>query len=150
MVATGDTSTSTVTGGDTPAMDNGPKSDSTADSNAAADDGAGAVERPAGSRPTSWILEQPGDRYTIQLISTLKNDTLERFIAAHQLNGQTAYFRKRVNGRTWHTLIYGLYPDIAAARAAIADLPEEVRRGKPWVLGIASVQQTINDFNNTP
>ena len=106
--------------------------------------------QPAGARPTSWILEQPADHYTIQLISTRKDDTLPAFIDKNRLNGETAYFRKRVNGQTWHALIYGVYPDTAAARAAIEELPDGARRGKPWVLGIATVQKTINDFNNTP
>ena len=105
--------------------------------------------QPEGTRPTSWILEQPADQYTIQLISTLQDDTLPAFINRNQLSGQTAYFRKRIKGQTRHILIYGVYPDTATARAAIEELPDAVRRTKPWVIGIGSVQQAINEFNNT-
>jgi len=106
--------------------------------------------QPAGTHPATWILEQPADQYTIQLISTVKDDTLERFIETNQLRDKTAYFRKLVNGRTRHTLIYGIYPDITAAKAAIAELPESVGRSKPWVLGISTVQKAIKEFNDTP
>jgi len=106
--------------------------------------------QPAGARPTSWILEQPADQYTIQLISTQKDATLATFIDSNRLSGQTAYFRKRVKGQTWYALIYGVYPDIAAAKAAIAGLPDGARRSKPWVLGIGTVQKAIKEFNNAP
>ena len=117
---------------------------------AARGDDTVTMGQPAGSRPTNWILEQPADHYTIQLISSLKDDTLPAFIDRNHLSGQVAYFRKRVKGQTRHTLIYGVYPDTAAARAAIEELPDAVRRSKPWVLGIGSVQKAINEFNNTP
>lgn len=103
-----------------------------------------------GARPTSWILQQPADQYTIQLISTQKDATLQHFIAANHLDGKTAYFRKRVKGRTWHSLIYGVYTDTASARSAMSQLPEPVRRSKPWILKIGSVQKAINAFNTTP
>jgi len=102
----------------------------------------------AGAQSSDWILNQGSDQYTIQLISTLKDDTLSQFINHHNLNNQIAYYRKRVNGQVWHTLVYGIYSNISDARAAIDNLPESIRNGKPWVMRLDAVQNAIKNFNS--
>jgi len=104
----------------------------------------------AGTHSTGWILQQPADHYTIQLISTVNDATLSRFISRNKLDEQVAYYRKTVNGRTWHALVYGVYASASEARAAIANLPAGISNNKPWALNLEAVHQAINDFANNP
>jgi len=106
------------------------------------------IPHPVGTHTTSWIMQQAADHYTIQLISTAKDETLPRFITSNKLDDRVAYYRKQVNGKTWHALIYGVYPSATEARAALAELPESLQRSKPWVQGIKAIQQAIEDFSN--
>jgi len=106
--------------------------------------------RPSGTLPSSWIKQQPADQYTIQLVSTVDSDTLTQFIKRHKLADQVAYYHKKVNGKTWHALVYGVYPSVAEARQAVAALPTALRNNKPWIQGIQTIQQAIDDPANNP
>jgi len=104
---------------------------------------------PAGTLPSSWMKQQAADHYTIQLISSVDRDTLVRFINRYKLADQVAYYHKKVDGKTWHALVYGVYPSTASARKAIAELSAKLQRNKPWVQKLGTIQQAIDDPANT-
>ncbi len=101
-----------------------------------------------GAQSSNWLLQQPSDHYSVQLISTHSDDTLSEFIRHHQLEDQVAYYRKQVNGKTWHTLVYGVFSSIENARTAITGLPDSIQSGKPWVVSMATIQNAINTIGN--
>jgi len=101
-----------------------------------------------GAQSSNWLLQQPSDHYSVQLISTHSDDTLSEFIRHHQLEDQVAYYRKQVNGKTWHTLVYGVFSSIEDARTAITGLPDSIQSGKPWVVSMATIQNAINTIGN--
>jgi DamX protein len=103
---------------------------------------------PAGTHSSAWIKRQPADHYTIQLVSTVEKETLNPFIRHHKLDDRVAYYRKNINGKTWHALIYGVYSSTAEARAAVSELPDELSNNKPWIQKIQTIQQAIDDFSN--
>ena len=107
-----------------------------------------AESNPPGTHSSAWIKQQPADHYTIQLVSTQDKDTLNHFISQHKLDDQVAYYRKRINGKTWHALIYGVYPSTADARAAVATLPAALGNNKPWIQKLQTIQQAIDKFAN--
>lgn len=81
--------------------------------------------------PEEWIRLQDPTAYTLQLASSKNSDLIQRNYYAYQLEGQGGYFLNKTNHR--HILIFGSYPSVASARAAIGQLPEALRQWKPWV-----------------
>lgn len=97
----------------------------------------------AGAMDGNWLLQQPADHYTLQLVSTLKKSPLEKYIARHQLQGKVAYFTKSIDGKTWHSLVYGSFASTAEAKAAINELPASIQNERPWVQNMQNIQQQI-------
>jgi len=99
-------------------------------------------------RDFRWLNERDGSHYTIQLLSTLKEQPLLNFIKDKQLQNKTAYFKKDINGTIWHTLVYGEYPDAKTARSSINKLPDFLRASQPWIQNISTIQQDIKNFSS--
>jgi len=100
-------------------------------------------------RDFNWLNGRDSSHYTIQLLSTLKEQPLLNFIKDNKLQNKTAYFKKDINGTIWHTLVYGEYPDADTARASIKGLPDFLRASQPWVQNIKTIQQDIEKFSST-
>ncbi|MBI5450006.1 MAG: outer membrane protein assembly factor BamD [Gammaproteobacteria bacterium] len=90
-----------------------------------------------------WLLEQRPARYTLQLLTLSDEHAVQRFIAEHHLGKKAVYYRKNINGARVYSLTYGSYDGPKAARAAINELPDAVRRNQPWVIQLDAVQQAI-------
>lgn len=101
-----------------------------------------------GINRAAWVMAQNPGYYTVQLLSTLKEQPLIDFIHRNHLESTTAYYKKTHAGQTWHTLVYGAYPSTAEARAAIDNLPSSLREYEPWVQNISAAQQAIQQFRN--
>lgn len=122
---------------------------------AKADQPATATPTPAQTPPANdtpsphredWLLTQPGDRFTLQLLGSRSESSLQSFIARHKLDvDEAAYYRGLHQGTAWYVLIYGSYPDKASALAARDKLPAPIRSGKPWPRSLESVQTAIRD-----
>lgn len=96
--------------------------------------------RATGPRQEDWLLRQPANAYTLQLLATANRRALLDFVRRHGLQNQAAYVTGRRNGRPWYTLVYGVYPDRTAALGALAGLPAAVRAQHPWPRRLGSVQ----------
>jgi DamX protein len=90
-----------------------------------------------------WIREQPAGYYTIQVLGLSDLQALRRYGREQGLDMELAWFRTLRDGQDWYVLVAGRYPDAEAARAAIAGLPEAVRRHQPWVRSFGSVQEAM-------
>lgn len=121
---------------------------------AATPDGATPAARPdaSGSEPSpattphreDWLLQQPSDHFTLQLLGSRQQASILRYIRANGLDpARSAYYRGVFQGGDWYVLVYGAYPDRAAALAARAQLPARVQREKPWPRSLADVHQAI-------
>jgi DamX protein len=80
--------------------------------------------------------------FTIQIMGVRAPQLLETFIAENHLSDAT-YYRTKLNHQDWYVLVYGNYPSSEEAKAALAKLPEEVRRQQPWVRSVDGVRQAI-------
>ncbi|QLH41574.1 MAG: SPOR domain-containing protein [Coxiellaceae bacterium] len=47
------------------------------------------------------------------------------------------------NNKPWYVLIYGNYASPQAAKAALDQLPKNLKQLKPWVRPLSSVQSAI-------
>ena len=90
-----------------------------------------------------WLLHADPEHRTLQLMGSRKEQTLERLAARHDLADGAAIYEIEYRDGPWYVLVYGEYPDEAAARAALANLPPEVRRLRPWVRSLGQVLAEI-------
>jgi outer membrane protein assembly factor BamD len=93
-------------------------------------------------RSEDWILRQDGEAWTIQLFGTGNEQALLSFIDRHGLD-EAALFRSTRNEGPWFTLIYGVYRDTDAARAAAERLPRIVLGEQPWIRKLSAIQAII-------
>ncbi|MBI6547812.1 SPOR domain-containing protein [Xenorhabdus lircayensis] len=88
------------------------------------------------------LLEAPANRFTLQLSSASRSDTLIAFAKKHNLTNYNVYETKR-DSKTWFILIHGNYSSVSDAKSAISSLPVEVQAKKPWVRKLQQVQQDL-------
>ena len=91
----------------------------------------------------AWIKVQSGSRYTLQLVAGSSRDTVQAFVGQHRLTGLAAVYQTTREGQPWYVLVYGVFDDQRQAQAAVANLPPEVQKMKPWARSFASVQTDI-------
>ena len=71
-------------------------------------------------------------RYGLQLTAAHGEEAVRAFIEHHGLSGRAIYFRSWHEGRPWFCVLYGTFPDEAAARAARDRLPAGLRPEETW------------------
>ena len=92
-----------------------------------------------------WLLQQDPGEITLQLLGSREPASISDFIRRNDLDpGQCAFYKGRYRNADWYVLLYGLYPDKAAALAARSSLPDRVQKAKPWPRSLKSVQDSIN------
>lgn len=84
-----------------------------------------------------WLRETPVDRYSIQLLTASEADAagMEAFLqrAAEVVDLRQVYvYRWRANGRFSYAITYGTYGSLPESRAAIPQLPAQLRTFKPF------------------
>jgi septal ring-binding cell division protein DamX len=110
---------------------------------------AGAI-KPAGNQriaiietPEEWILAQNPNYYTLQLASSTRKKLIEKYYGQNDLRGKAGYYKNRRQGEDWYALIYGAYPSVSEANAAIQTLPKDLRKWSPWVRRMKDIQRLI-------
>ncbi len=88
------------------------------------------------------LLKAPANRFTLQLSSAGRSDTLSAFAKKNNLSHFKVYETKR-DGKAWFILIHGNYHSVSDAKKAISTLPVEVQAKKPWVRKLQQVQQDL-------
>jgi len=98
------------------------------------------------SHQTKWILTQKSESYTLQLLAGYNLSTIKNFLEK-QINNheKLAYYLSYNNGRPWHSLVYGIYPNRDTARLAIKSLPATLAVDKPWIRKLDFIKRDIND-----
>ncbi len=93
--------------------------------------------------PQEWILAQNANYYTLQLASSTNRKLIEKYYNQNQLQGTAGYYVNRRQGEDWYALVYGAYPSVGEANAAIAGLPKDLRKWSPWVRKLKDIQRLI-------
>ncbi len=93
--------------------------------------------------PQEWIRAQNGNYYTLQLASSTNRKLIEKYYTQNQLQGMAGYYVNRRQGEDWYALVYGAYPSVGEANAAIASLPKDLRKWSPWVRKLKEIQRLI-------
>lgn len=102
----------------------------------------------AGVYREAWLLSQPAEAFTLQLLGVSQKSSVNRFLREYQFSQPVAYFHTFRDSKDWYVLVYGVYADRAAAKAAIASLPEPVRKAGPWSRSFSSIQADIQSAHS--
>lgn len=91
-------------------------------------------------RDRPWLMSRPASRYTIQLLGSYNEQTARTMIdETEELQGLW-YVKTLRKGQDWFVVLYGEYPDRAAARAAVDGFPAPIKKLQPWVRQFRDVQ----------
>jgi TPR repeat protein len=94
-------------------------------------------------RREEWILSQPADSYTLQLLSSKNESTVTHYMEDQSVPDPSAYYKSKVLGEEWYSVIYGVFPTFEEAQKHLSLLPQGVLRYKPWARRFSDVQQLI-------
>lgn len=90
---------------------------------------------PAYFRDRSWLEAiQPGT-LTVQILGSFSEQDAVSTIAKHP-GTELMYVKSVHRGRPWFVVLHGLYPDAAAARSALSQLPESLQGSQPWIRSV--------------
>ncbi len=100
-----------------------------------------AAAKPAAERYSlDWLRSRSDNGYVLQLFGVRDLAAAMKFIKQRRISGKSAVFVTRHDDAPWYAVVYGYYPDRAAARAAIGHLPAELAAAKPWARPVESLR----------
>lgn len=89
-----------------------------------------------------WVLRQPKNHYTMQLIVLSTQDAVSGFLSEYKgLSDNLKFFRKRKQGENQYVVIYGSFKDAATASLKMKSLPARFR--KAWIRSFRGLQEMI-------
>jgi septal ring-binding cell division protein DamX/type II secretory pathway predicted ATPase ExeA len=94
-------------------------------------------------RDAEWLLAQPGDWFTLQLVSVSSAERAAAFMERQAAPQQFASYELERDGRRLHVVVYGLFATRSEADAASRSLPAGVGSVKPWVRSMEQVHGAI-------
>ena len=89
---------------------------------------------------TTWLRGQNPQSYVLQLFGVRDRAAADSFIETQRIENRSTVLATQHEGAPWYIVLYGHYPNRAAAVAAIAKLPEKLTKTKPWARSIASIK----------
>lgn len=91
----------------------------------------------------TWLKGLDPSHYTLQVVATQERSQLEALIKQVNLKKDYAYFNKPVKGNTYYVLVVGDYSNRSEALSAVASLPGNLKKNKPWPVSIQSIKQFV-------
>ena len=95
------------------------------------------------SPDSDWILAQPSDSYTIQLVATKNRDSLIALKKDYQKNSKQPL--SHLCSAQVCLLIYGSFSSVSDAKQVIASWPERLRKRGGWIRPFSGVQQQLRN-----
>lgn len=95
----------------------------------------------------TWLMNQDPNAYTVQMLGVYSYDDMAIYInenSSSLKNSQLSYTKTARGQREWFNLFAGVYPDFDSALDAIAKLPVQLRKNKPWIRTLSDVQTSAN------
>ncbi len=93
--------------------------------------------------PQGWVSAQNPAHYTLQLASSTNQALIQKYFNENKLQGEAGYYSSMRQGERWYALVYGAYPSVNEAKAAISTLPQDLRKWSPWVRNIRSIHKIM-------
>ncbi|GEM_PF-1190825 len=91
----------------------------------------------------AWLRRQSTARYVIQLFGSHDRNAALKYAQRPDLSGHTAIYTNRRETPPLHVVVYGLYASREEAAGAVARLPADVAREKPFPRSVGEIQQLM-------
>ncbi|QBQ55643.1 hypothetical protein [Nitrosococcus wardiae] len=92
----------------------------------------------------NWLLGQPPEHYTLQLLTAINEAWLADFIERYPPPPNSVHFHTAEGGWYRHRVVTGVYENIASASQALQALPDPWKKYNPWIRRIGPIQQNIS------
>jgi EAL domain-containing protein (putative c-di-GMP-specific phosphodiesterase class I) len=102
---------------------------------------------PTGPKDAQWLLTRPQHYYTIQVLSAISHARALEYTAKQENPEQFAIFCKQGKTRMLYIVVYGLFEDRSAAKAASTKLADAAI--SPWIRMLSSVHAEIRSGSDT-
>ena len=90
-----------------------------------------------------WLERVDPTRYTLQVASDTDESSIRRLVHDIVSSERSDYFASKRDGTVWYSAVVGLFDTHESANAAIASLPESMRRAGPWVRKVGTIQAVM-------
>ena len=94
-----------------------------------------------GPNDANWLLTRPQHYYTIQVLSAISQERAQEHISKQENPEQFAIFCKQGRTRMLYIVVYGVFEDRSAAKAASTELADATI--SPWIRMLSSVHAEI-------
>ena len=95
------------------------------------------------TKSEKWIVLQPDEYYTIQLLASGREAAMRQYIIDNDLQDSAIYYKSRTNSTDLFILVQGSFESFSEAKKTISLLPPEVQKAKPWVRSIGAIKESI-------
>ena len=106
---------------------------------------------PYGMEADNWLMQQPSERYVIQLTNGEYKEGMEKYIRRVGLKDVEGwhFYRTQRDAGLYYVLVYGEFETVAAAKKALAGLPRKARRSH-WVRQYSTLQKLYRTPGSLP
>ncbi len=94
-----------------------------------------------------WFMSLDPESVTLHVGSLRSEDGARAFIARHEIGENAFYFAIPKGDDTWYSVFCGVYPTMTLGRGAMALLPPEIRKTRPWLRNIGDVQAMLRHLD---
>ena len=92
----------------------------------------------------SWIMQQQPSHFTAQIMASSQVNNLIKHARLPGMKGKTAIYSILRKGKPWYVLLFGHKSDRLAIKTAIAGLPAQLQKNKPWIRSFSAIQSEIS------
>ena len=104
---------------------------------------APAAGRAGAYHQADWYRQRAAGEYALQLLGSRSRQAALDFIGAQSGVADLGYFETLHEGKPWFVVTQGAYAGRSQAQQGAAQLPESLRKLKPWPRSIGSIQQSL-------
>ena len=90
-----------------------------------------------------WLKSLPPENYMLQLVATKLKAGVDRLLSDNPGVQELVYYSVDRNGAPLYIVVQGNYANREQASAAIKKLPKSLKKLKPWVKPVSSIQQQL-------
>ena len=94
-------------------------------------------------RREDWIRSQPDKNFTLQVVSLRSEAEMLSFLSRYHWGREVAYAKVLVNGQIRYSGVYGSFSSRSQAQSAVAELPPEMQKNKPWARNFAAITKLL-------
>jgi len=90
-----------------------------------------------------WLMAQPDNHYTMQMMALVDKAKVLRFVGQHKIAGQSATYPITRRSKVLTVLVYGSYASRAEANEAAKALQKSWGVGQPWIRSFADARNDL-------